>query len=63
MALTRLQLTKWLIDSPQIQGPLIKITTEMVTKMKKGKAAGPSGINIEMLLVGVKIYYLLSPTL
>jgi len=45
-----------LVDSLPIQGPAIKITTEMIpkalTKMKKGKAASPSGINAEMLLAG-----------
>ena len=36
-----------------VQGPAIEITTEMVStailKMKSGKAAGPSGIIIEMI--------------
>ena len=38
------------------QGPPIKITTEMVnealSKMKEGKATGPSGLNVEMILAG-----------
>ena len=38
------------------QGPPIRITIEMIskvlTKMKKGKAASPSGLNVEMILVG-----------
>ena len=36
-----------------VEGPAIKITSEMVSKanskMKSGKAAGPSGIIIEMI--------------
>ena len=38
------------------QGQPIKITTEMISdalsKMKKGKATGPFGVNVEMLLAG-----------
>ena len=41
-------------DQPPVQGPPINITVEMVAvalqKMKKGKAAGPSGITVEMIL-------------
>ena len=40
-------------DAPQVEGPPPPITNEMVTKalakMKSGKAAGPSGIIVEML--------------
>ena len=43
------------VEQP-FQGPPINITTEMVSnalsKMKKGKATGPSGVNVEMLLAG-----------
>ena len=43
-------------EEQRFQGPAICITNEMVikalTKMKKGKAAGPSGLNVEMILVG-----------
>ena len=40
-------------DAPPVEGPPLPITDEMVTKalakMKSGKAAGPSGIIVEML--------------
>ena len=40
-------------NKPPVEGPAIKITTEMVYlviyKMKAGKTAGPSGIIIEMI--------------
>ena len=40
-------------DTPPVEGPPPPITDEMVTKalakMKSGKAAGPSGIIVEML--------------
>jgi len=56
-----------LIDSPPIQSPPIKITTEMVakalSKMKKGKAAGSSAKILKCSWLGVKIDYLPSPTL
>ena len=42
-----------LTECSPVQGPMIEITTEMVkaaiSKMKGGKAAGPSGIIIEMI--------------
>ena len=45
-----------LSEEQPLQGPPIRITTEMVskalTKMKKGHAAGPSGLNVEMILAG-----------
>ena len=48
-----------LSDEPPIQGPPIWITKKMVLqalkKMKKGKAAGPSDITVEMILAGVMI--------
>ena len=44
---------------PPVQGPSIKITTDMVSNalslMKKGKAAGPSGITVEMILAGGEV--------
>ena len=43
-------------EEQPFQGPPISITTEMVSeslsKMKKGKATGPSGLNVEMILAG-----------
>ena len=43
-------------EEQPFQGPPIRITTEMVSKaqskMKKEKAAGPSGLNVEMILMG-----------
>ena len=45
-----------LSEEQPLQGPPIRITTKMVskalTKMKKGHAAGPSGLNVEMILAG-----------
>ena len=45
-----------LSEEQPLQGPPIRITTEMVskalTKMKKRHAAGPSGLNVEMILAG-----------
>ena len=45
-----------LSEEQPLQGPPIRITTEMVskalTKMKKGHGAGPSGLNVEMILAG-----------
>ena len=45
-----------LSEEQPFQGPPIRITTEMVskalTKMKKGQAADPSGLNVEMILAG-----------
>ena len=45
-----------LSEEQPFQGPPIRITTKMVsnalTKMKKGKAVGPSDLNIEMILAG-----------
>ena len=42
-------------EEQSLQGPPIRITNEMViealSKMKKGKATGPSGLNVEMILV------------
>ena len=42
-------------EEAPVEGPIIKITSEMVSKaiskMKSGKAAGPSGIIIEMIKV------------
>ena len=44
-----------LSDEPPVERPAVKITAEMVTKsinkMKAGKAAGSSGIIIEMIKV------------
>ena len=43
-------------EEQPFQRPTIRITTEMVSealsKMKKGKATGPSGLNVEMILAG-----------
>ena len=45
-----------LCEEQPFQGPPIRITNEMVSKalakMKKGKAAGPSGLNVGMILAG-----------
>ena len=45
-----------LSEEQPLQGPPIKITNQMVSealsKMKKGKATGPSGLNVEMILAG-----------
>ena len=45
-----------LSEEQPFQGPPIRITTEMVSealsKTKKGKATSPSGLNVEMILVG-----------
>ena len=45
-----------LSEEQPLQGPPIRITNEMVSealsKMKKGKATGPSGLNVEMILAG-----------
>ena len=42
-------------NEPVVQGPPLYITEDMIYKaisrMKKGKAAGPSGVVLEMLLV------------
>ena len=48
--------TESLSEEAPVEGPAIKITSEMVSnamsKMKSGKAAGPSGIIIEMVRAG-----------
>ena len=45
-----------LSEEQPFQGSSIRITTEMVseafTKMKKEKATGPSGLNVEIILAG-----------
>lgn len=45
-----------LCEEQPFQGPPIRITNEMVSKalakMMKGKAAGPSGLNVGMILAG-----------
>ena len=45
-----------LSEEQPFQGPPIRITNEMVSealsKMKKGKATGPSGLNVEMIPAG-----------
>ena len=44
-------------EEQPFQGPPIRITNEMdseaLSKMKKGKATGPSGLIAEMILAGV----------